>query len=739
MAAELRLSGELDQLALAEVFAHLARTRATGELRVFEPDARDPATHRVVHFHEGRPVDVPARTSDDALSRAVIDRGLVDAATRDRAVKVAGETKQTLRQALVAAGELRDADIAGCLSVVALEGAIEAFAITEGRYSFRRDGRIKRDNARSLISGREVVEAALHSTLGAEGVETFWQSYVSDGLIATPEAAPPDTLTDDDRAILSAMVDKQAIDQQLEHITQHAKLSRAAARLRVLTYLTFDAVRFSDAALQDVRDADMRLRALDYYDVLDVPRDVTPDAATLAVETKFDELGARPQTTDSEGLAAARSRVARRLEAARRALGDPALSAMYARACEFGIDSERPDEEASLAHDFFISSGTRRLEAEDWSAAAADFARAAEAMPDDTDAHVQHAWARFMASDRGEVSANAATEILERAVRSDEDRDLPHLFLGRVWRTAGNNVRAERHLRRALTLSPNNKETQRELQTLTIADRPSMPDRGTRRTGSMATVAASRTTGATAAVRRSPSVASGASIVGPVVMFATVAAILTIGAQFVPGGALNEPIRGGKQFLPHLQVLGNSESYYVIGDAWWWIRRAVLLFAAVIGMNVMTRDDDDGLVWLGEHTKWLGIAIPYGLVVGYFSPLQTVVGTAPQVLGMTLVHVLCEQLFFIGFFARTLLARLRNPHIAIAITAIAFGAYHGSYLHFRVADLELVVPQLLQISVFAGGAYAIAFWKSGGLLASLLAHLIVNGLMMIRSVMPDFG
>ena len=101
---------------------------------------------------------------------------------------------------------------------------------------------------------------------------------------------------------------------------------------------------------------------------------------------------------------------------------------------------------------------------------------------------------------------------------------------------------------------------------------------------------------------------------------------------------------------------------------------------------------------------------------------------------MTFVHVLAEQLFFFGFIGRMLTKSLDSPALAVGLTAVIFGAHQLTYYSTLQRETTLMFQGIAQMAAFAGGAYALLWWASGGLLAPFIAHFLINGLMMFRAV-----
>ena len=187
------------------------------------------------------------------------------------------------------------------------------------------------------------------------------------------------------------------------------------------------------------------------------------------------------------------------------------------------------------------------------------------------------------------------------------------------------------------------------------------------------------------------------------------------------------------------QVMGSVESYYLVDDAWFWTRRGLLIVFALIGIFGIARKTQGNIPIIGTQPLLMFIAIPYGIVVGFLSPTPATPTGLEFLLGMTLFHVLAEQLFFFGFVGRVLSRSIESPLVAITATALLFGIYHFTYFGTMQADPSTMLMGVAQIGAFAGGASAALWYFSGGLFAPMLAHLLINGTMMFRTVQQYAG
>ena len=73
------------------------------------------------------------------------------------------------------------------------------------------------------------------------------------------------------------------------------------------------------------------------------------------------------------------------------------------------------------------------------------------------------------------------------------------------------------------------------------------------------------------------------------------------------------------------------------------------------------------------HPIFLLYGLGIGLVVGYFSPVQRVEEIGAIVLGMTLFHVLAEEIFFRGLVFDGIREKVEDIKITIVLSALSSG------------------------------------------------------------------
>lgn len=189
--------------------------------------------------------------------------------------------------------------------------------------------------------------------------------------------------------------------------------------------------------------------------------------------------------------------------------------------------------------------------------------------------------------------------------------------------------------------------------------------------------------------------------------------------------------------------LGTREYFYSGRDPFFYIRRGSLLFFGLLGLMWFTRSGPLKVFKeLGYRIdiKTAGLALAWGGFVGFFSPAQRVEGHLVAVYGLTLLHVIAEEVFFRGFVTRALMDQLEDWQRAVPVSAIIYGVYHLTYYSFWVETaLEPRLYWCGVIGLFAGFPYALLYQRTKGITAPILCHGVINLTMMSFSLFGAAG
>lgn len=89
-----------------------------------------------------------------------------------------------------------------------------------------------------------------------------------------------------------------------------------------------------------------------------------------------------------------------------------------------------------------------------------------------------------------------------------------------------------------------------------------------------------------------------------------------------------------------------------------------------------------------------------------------------NLIAIAITPAICEEMFFRGVFQKYLVGNMKNPHVAILITAFIFSAIHMQF--------SGIIPRFI-----LGMVLGYIFYMSGSLWLSIMAHVTNNALVVI--------
>jgi membrane protease YdiL (CAAX protease family) len=716
------VAGALDRTALAGIFARLHQESRTGRLFIVGPERRQ---EKVVIFQRGVPVNAMSNIAEEQLGELLMHHGVITAETFDQALVQRRDHGGRLGSALIAIQAMTPRELHRALSIQAMERLLNAFRQQEGTFRFVPDETAADEEILLFATPREIIETGLHASLspaeiaqeiGALGEATL---AVRTDALGQPWAT---ALQPGDSEVLGLVGNGKPVALAVDQVARTLRLTSDEARLKLLALTKFGLIGVGEVGVRALEEALGRLQSVHAFDALGLTRGSAVAEVAPALEHKLDELGGRAVPGESPATTRLREKIRSILEAAARTLTDENLRPMYERALQLGLDFDQPEVRSRLEYEHNLNKGKTALTLQRFDEARRAFIAATEAMPEEPMAYVHLGWSQFLASAKDSNAASAAVREVERALRLQSELDAAHMTVGKIHRLAGHLDLAEKHLRHAIALNPHNNEAQSELRLIFTRELDGK------------------------APGQRQSIKLDAGLPATLGLYFVVFGIVLVLANFVGTDLTEFPesirpesnhlIEIPKEIPQDWRVFGILEYYYFATDPMWWARRALLLVAGLLGMRfLVNRDRKSPVSIVGENMNWVFLALPYGLLVGFLSPVQVTAEALGLTLAMTLFHCLAEQIFFIGFLSRALLKEFREPGIGLGITALLFGLYHVSYWSILHEPTRLLILDTLQIGAFAGGAYAALYWRSGGMLAPFLAHVTVNSVMMVNSYM----
>jgi tetratricopeptide (TPR) repeat protein len=767
--------GLMEPVAIAGVFGRLLRGQRTGRLFVCNAAGDEWS----VAFKDGQPINTGSNLTSDAIGELLKAQGLIDEAAFDEAVtaRTTGEFGR-MGSTLVTLDKVTRRDLHRVLSVQAMDRLLAVFRQTDGTFRFVADASAAEDEVRLLASVRDIIETGLGTAIPAREITQVVNDLGDPVLtIDVPEALAAG-LDEADHKILEVLGNGEPLSRCMAQVAQIAALTIAEARTRVLALIKYGVAGVADARYRELEATLLRLQGFNHFRALDVRRSENATAIEAAFEARCIEYGAIENADDSEMVRGMRAQIRAILEKARDVLSKPDERVLYERAVQLGVDFEDPSVRARLEHEHHMSLGKALLAQDKPAEAAEAFDAALELMPSEALAHLQSGWASFLAGSRTREDAQEAIRRVEHAIELKGEFDQAWLVVGQIHRLSRNKDEAEAALRKALALNPNNQLAQSELNLLFRRELDTGPgfqlEINLGGIGKAALLVLLVFAGLFVGANQIP----GGLTVWPDVAASSinqdldgslkdtaafvqirlnyneaqlVQAAKTLEAEKVTNKAealgylarfdvqdVRDALSGTRVVPAAKQLQGNQEYYFALDDGWWWTRRGVLLIFGLLGLLLIARKDGIPFRVGGEQSWWVLIGLVYGIATGVLAPRWTVLTHEVAALGsMALVHVLAEQIFFFWFLGRVLLKGFEDVKPAgVALLAVLYGVYQLTFFAVFNAEGASVMSMLQDVGrlgAFVGGAYGVLLWRSGGILAPLVAHLAMYTVMVLTA------
>ncbi len=166
---------------------------------------------------------------------------------------------------------------------------------------------------------------------------------------------------------------------------------------------------------------------------------------------------------------------------------------------------------------------------------------------------------------------------------------------------------------------------------------------------------------------------------------------------------------------------GSMREYYRLdfsGRRWYYALAGVVVTLLLIPANdwLTTWNDSWNLGRVGEMLRGVQESTE-GLVEKMMST-DTVAGLLGNLLVVALIPAVCEEVFFRAGFQNLIQKWVKNPHVAIWITAIIFSLGHGEVFAF--------MPRFV-----LGALLGYLYVYGGSLLPNMMAHFVNNALVVV--------
>ncbi len=489
--------GSFTPATFGRMLAKIGREKIGGVLQV-----RHGPEIKHIFFVDGKPVFVKSSNADESLGRMLVADGALTSEQYAAAVTEMNETRKKFGTVIAARGYLSsDALYYHLVNQTRLKIA-RCFAWDRGEYLFDRTAHYSAEATMFESEASAVVLEGYRRCIDAAPLEADYERdktrYVFPGDPALAAEAR-ERLTPDERDLLAAADGRR----QLRDVVGDSPLGLMAA-LRVINALAclgavrltpiekredlapyetvpppeIDAPEAEPGGVERYRDLKIlyvKMDDLNYFELLDVPPDVDPEAlraAFEALERKYHPeaftLGAPARVLRMAAT------VVRRLRKAYDVLRDPAARDDYSRRVAVGLYADRraatpaaPGKEPEAADgqreaQRCYQEGQLALEQRKHALAAERFKKAAALNPKNAEYQAKHAWAMFKQLDEPGLTWDDVERTVKAALAATGERADLLGVLGRVRARQGDDEKALRYLKKALALDPNNQDLRRE-------------------------------------------------------------------------------------------------------------------------------------------------------------------------------------------------------------------------------------------------------------------------------------
>jgi curved DNA-binding protein CbpA len=222
------------------------------------------------------------------------------------------------------------------------------------------------------------------------------------------------------------------------------------------------------------RSEAMRRKA-DHFELLGITQEMPPDQVRRAYFELARQL--HPDRIVALGLGDIRAEAQRlfaEINAAFAVLSNPKQRAEYVQTLAAGgveVVKRKQEEAEAIAQRLLdaeteFRTGEMALRRNQVEVAVGAFKRAVELNPDEGEHHALFAWTSWVVATDKAAAAKLSRAGLDKAVQLSPKSPIPHLYLGKIARSSGDDAGAAAHFRRALELSPGHGDAASELRVL---------------------------------------------------------------------------------------------------------------------------------------------------------------------------------------------------------------------------------------------------------------------------------
>ena len=498
----IEFSGDLAESPLPELLHRLHRLGATGVL-ILQHEAEG----REIQLRNGSPIAVASNRGSETLEDFLVRTKRISGAEHEALVERLEAGLGSSREILVAMGALGEAELEAAIGQRAREPVLEGFSWLCGNYCFEPGKKLEpgarldldQSPARLLFEGvlqwaptemiRELIQRRARFYLSR--VER--PSYRFDEL--GPEARAPEALEGllGDRSVAEVLASGEIAERVLYGllVTRFIEVHPDPVLLLREALTPIPPARAA-APPERLRPAPVPSQAAEGAGAGSVESELSRLASRISSQDDFAVLGVEPDASDGEvrdayelllgivprtdasvegsGIADLARKVRDRIEKAYARLRDADSRHAFAALRREGQKTRAAEARASrqLEAESWFRKGEDSLRRKRYSEAAEAFGMAAHLDPNAGEYRAHLGYALHLDNPLNELIRREALEHIAKGIKLSPDREKPLLFLGRVFKAAGELENARKLFRRVLKIKPDCDDARRELRQLTV-------------------------------------------------------------------------------------------------------------------------------------------------------------------------------------------------------------------------------------------------------------------------------
>ncbi len=485
---DVALAGTLAELPFPRLLHQLHGLRASGVLMLSAGRRR-----KALQLRDGYPIAIKSNFAQECLGNHLIRQGVLDEKEHRESLRRMKRGEGLQGEVLVAMEVLDEEQIANALRDQAHEKLFEIFEWTSGSFELQRAEQLRRANVLSLdTSPGNVILQGVRERYPISAIESFLASR--SGCFVARAESPfyrfQDVELSDPEQELMRRIEKR---QSLATIAGQSETARRALFGLIATgflelasqkgkdevehgFLTFEREaagppRDDESLRVELAKLAERLRTQNYYEVLGV-KEGGIDHEFL--ERNYEDLARRVHPDrfrkSGSGIRQLASEIYDLITQARECLGDPRQRQIYSLELRKGqrIVAEQEEGKRVFDAESEFQKGLNHFRARSYEDALAFFGKALQQNPSDGEYHAHYGWCLHLCHQDDAAMVGEAIEHVRRGAKLAREREKPYLFLGRLYKVAGQVEAAEKMFARAVQIKPECVEALRELRLISM-------------------------------------------------------------------------------------------------------------------------------------------------------------------------------------------------------------------------------------------------------------------------------